>query len=38
VHQVGDQPRLYYDAWSTNHYDRDFNFRKNYSMERTVFA
>jgi len=19
VHQVGDQPRLYYDAWSTNH-------------------
>jgi len=21
VHQVGDQPRLYYDAWSTSHQD-----------------
>ena len=21
MHQVGDQPRLYYDAWSTNHQD-----------------
>ena len=21
MHQVGDQPGLYYDAWSTNHQD-----------------
>jgi hypothetical protein len=21
MHQVGDQTRLYYDAWSTNHQD-----------------
>jgi hypothetical protein len=21
MHQVGDQPRLYYDAWSINHQD-----------------
>ena len=25
VHQVGNQPRLYYDARSTNHQDLIFN-------------
>jgi len=24
VHQVGDQPRLYYDARSTNHQDKEY--------------
>jgi len=30
MHQVGDQPRLYYDARSTNHQDSYFTSRCKY--------
>jgi len=34
VHQVGDQPRLYYEAWSTNHQDLFCNI---YSYVRVFY-
>ena len=33
MHQVGDQPRLYYDARSTNHQDWSYEFLSIYSFE-----
>jgi hypothetical protein len=36
VHQVGDQPRLYYDARSTNHQEMQYNSIGVYSCISTV--
>jgi hypothetical protein len=33
VHQVGAQPRLYYDAWSTNHKKKTFRKLANFLQQ-----
>jgi len=36
MHQVGDQPRLYYAARSTNHQEK--NKKLNYGMSKSVYS